>query len=205
MDNCRTQRDEHGRASGRHSWPLSRLSVAMMSVATLLLCAGARSAFAAAPPLSPSPKAVSFGTVTVGAPEVTMPLTLTNSSKSSVTIGTIAISGTGFKVVSDACSTKTIDTGDQCALSLGFAPTAAGKDSGKLSIPSNASTKPVTVTLKGAAVLPVLTLSATKLKFPSVGVGSTSALPVTLKNGTTAPISITAIAASGSYTVPSGQ
>ena len=212
--NVKNAVEQSGQVSGRpcggapasENWSRSWLC-SMLSLATLLLCVGARTALAAATPtpLSPSAKTVSFPAVTIGGPAVSMPLTFTNSTRGSVMVGTIVISGTGFKIETDACSNQTIDVGKMCTVELSFAPPTAAKDSGKLTVPTPPSAKPLTVSLKGAGVLPVLSVTPTSLSFGSVAVGASSTLPVTLKNGSAAPIDITAIVPTGEYQVPAGQ
>jgi hypothetical protein len=173
--------------------------------AVLLLCGlfAARPALANPPPLAHSPATVSFGSVTVGAPAANKTLTFTNSSTKPVMVSLIALSGTGFAIEKDTCSINTIDAGKHCTVGLSFAPPAAGNDTGTLNVPTSGGSE--SVTLKGTGVLPVLSISSTSLTFNSTKAGATSTKSVKLKDGTKAPIDITAIAPTAPYRVTAGQ
>jgi hypothetical protein len=178
---------------------------AILAVTIFLLGTCAPGVFGAAPPLTHSPASVSFGAVTVGATMTPVSVTFINSSKSSISIGAVSLSATAFKLDSDTCANQSVTSGSHCTVTVGFDPAKAGNDSGTLSVAIAGISKPLTVSLKGKAVLPVLTISPTSLKFPTVDVSSSSSLPVSLKNGSTAPIDISAITVNGQFNVPAGQ
>jgi hypothetical protein len=101
--------------------------------------------------LSVNSTSVSFGNVAVGTTS-TQSLTLSSTGTAAVTVSSATASGTGF-TVSGATFPLTLNAGQTATLSLQFAPTATGTDSGKLTIASNSSTGTSTaVSLSGTAV-----------------------------------------------------
>ncbi len=132
--------------------------------------------------LAVSPTALSFGSVNVGS-SASKSVTLTAGS-SAVTVSQANVSGAGFSV-SGLTLPVTIAAGQSVAMSVRFAPTAAGSVSGALSLVSNASTSTSTVALSGtgSAVAGTLSVSPTSLSFGSVTVGSSLSKTVTLTAG----------------------
>jgi len=98
--------------------------------------------------LSASPTSLSFGTVSVN---ISSPLTstLTNTGNSSVTISGVTTAGAGFSS-SGVPSGLILAPGQTATLTVIFDPTAAGAVTGaSVSIASNATGSPTTVTLSG--------------------------------------------------------
>ena len=132
-----------------------------------------------------------FGTTTNPARIVTA----LNTSGIPVTIGTITVSNPVFGILTDNCSGVTLqpspNAGDSCTLSLNFTASAVGSFSGTLSIPSNASNSPNTMTLSGTGLAGSINQSV-NVTFPNTIVGNTSATKtVTMSNPNPTPDQIT--------------
>jgi hypothetical protein len=93
---------------------------------------------AAAPTLTISPASLAFGNVTVNTP-TTLPVTLTSTGTSPVTINSAALTGTGY-TMSGATFPVTLNPSQAVTLDVQFDPTATGAATGQLTIQSNSST-----------------------------------------------------------------
>ncbi len=103
---------------------------------------------AANPQLKVSATTLSFGTVAVKTAK-TGSVTLTSSGTTAVTVSSASISGTGFSIVGGSFP-ATLNPNQTLTLTLQFKPTAAGSDTGKLTINSNSTTgTTATVALSG--------------------------------------------------------
>jgi hypothetical protein len=104
----------------------------------------------AATGLTVSATSLSFGDVVVDHP-ASLPLTITAGS-SPVTINSATVAGAGFSV-SNLSFPVTLSPGQMATLAVGFNPSAAGNESGELSIATDASTSgPTAVSLAGNGV-----------------------------------------------------
>jgi fibronectin type 3 domain-containing protein len=74
-----------------------------------------------------------------------------NTGNSSVTVSQIAVTGTGFSVISGVTGT-TIAAGQTAQMSVVFAPRATGSVTGRVTITSNATNSPNSVTTAGTGV-----------------------------------------------------
>jgi len=92
-----------------------------------------------------------FGTVNIGGSRA-LSATLTNTGSSSVTVSNVVISGAGFNA-SGVSSGQIIGIGQAATLTVTFAPAATGSVTGSVSVASNASNSPATISLSatGAA------------------------------------------------------
>lgn len=100
--------------------------------------------------ISVSPAALNFGSINVGA-QTTANVQVTNKGNSTVTVSTVALTGTGFSA-NGVVSGLQIGPGQSATLNVEFSPTATGAKSGTLSITSNASTPVTTISLSGSGV-----------------------------------------------------
>jgi Abnormal spindle-like microcephaly-assoc'd, ASPM-SPD-2-Hydin/Protein of unknown function (DUF1573) len=103
--------------------------------------------------LSLSTNAVSFGSVDTGTSS-TQTVTVTNTGNSNVSISQIAASGAGYSL-NGAVVPVTLTPSQKLAFSVIFSPTATGAVSGSVTIASNATGSPATITLSGSGVVPV--------------------------------------------------
>jgi len=150
--------------------------------------------------LTLSATSIAFPATIVNATSDAQVVTLTNSGSASVTISSIALSGTNAASFLDLnnCG-ATLGAGASCGLFVAFHPTAAGADTATLSVTDTATGSPQKVTLSGTgSAAPSVKLSATSIAFPTTAHGSTSeAQAVTLTNTGTATLTLTSITLTG--------
>jgi Abnormal spindle-like microcephaly-assoc'd, ASPM-SPD-2-Hydin len=120
-------------------------------------------------------------------------VTLTNTGNATLNISAVAI--TGDFAQSNTCGTQVL-AGNNCAITVGFMPTAKNSRTGILQLTDNAANNPQRVTLTGTGLS--IALSPTALNFGSVLVGQTSApQPVTISNVGNVSVNLTGFAISG--------
>jgi Putative Ig domain/Abnormal spindle-like microcephaly-assoc'd, ASPM-SPD-2-Hydin/Immunoglobulin I-set domain len=101
--------------------------------------------------LSSSASSLSFANVNVGSTS-TQAVTLTNSGGSNVSIFNVAISGAGFSV-NGISSGLILSPGASVTMNIIFAPAASGSVTGSVTITSNASNSPLTISFSGTGVI----------------------------------------------------
>jgi hypothetical protein len=143
----------------------------------------------AQPSLSANPSALNFGSLVTGT-SASQTITLSNTGSAAVTISQAGISGTGY-TMSGSALPMTLAAGASTSLSVKFAPTAAGSDSGSVTVTSNTPNSPTLVALNGTATAPVahsVTLSWVASTSSVVGYnvyrGSVSGGPYAMLNAT---------------------
>ena len=107
----------------------------------------------AAGQLTASPMKLNYGNVTVGSSNI-LPVTLTNTGGSSVSISNVILSGAGLSI-GGASSGLILAAGSSATLNVTFAPSAAGALNGSVTVTSSATNSTVTLSLSGTAVQPV--------------------------------------------------
>jgi len=90
---------------------------------------------------SVSPSSLSFGPVVAGG-TVDQDVTVSNSGPGTLTVSDDSTSGAGFSVASDGCAESPVAPGSQCTIEVQYAPTAAGTNTGQLTVTSNATGSP---------------------------------------------------------------
>jgi len=176
--------------------------------------------------LNASSTSLSFGSVNLGS-NSTQNVSLTNAGNSTVTISSVTAAGAGFGT-SGVSSGLAIAAGQSATLSVTFTPAAAGSASGTVSVASNATNSPITITTTGTGVQPVqhsVTLSWTASTSTVVGynvfrsttsggpytlltsspVASTTYTDSTVQAGVTYFYVVTAVDSSGNESVYSNQ
>ena len=157
------------------------------------------------PVLTMNPASLSFGAVTVGT-KSSLPVTLSNTGGSDLTISLFTQSGAPFGV-SGIATPKTIPSGQSATMNVTYAPSSAGSNSGSVVITSNDSKSPATILLSGTATTAPfgqLTLSPASLNFGNVAVGGNSTLTSTLTNSGQAAANISQVNVTGSGFTVSG-
>lgn len=137
---------------------------------------------ATVPNISASPTSNNFGSGYVNTTSAPQTITITNSS-SQLLIGTVTLSGASmadFVKTADACSGQILDANVSCTVQVAFSPKSVGAKSASLNIPSNAPNSPLTVTLSGNGVNPLLTVTRT-----GTGDGTITSTPTGLTCGST--------------------
>lgn len=153
--------------------------------------------------LSPSVTSLSFGNVLVGSASGSQSISLSNTGNSSVTISQVTVSGAGF-TASGITTPLTLAAGQSAALSAIYSPTAAGSIAGSISVVSNATNSPATITLSGTGIQPQISVVPTSVAFGSVAVGSSTSQTMSIQNSGTAPLSVTQATASSAGFAVSG-
>jgi hypothetical protein len=97
--------------------------------------------------LSFNVSSLSFGNVNVGS-NTSLPATLTNTGNSNVTISSANTTGAGF-TVSGVSSGESLSPNQSIPVTVQFAPSAAGAVNGNLTIVSNATNSPTSISLSG--------------------------------------------------------
>jgi hypothetical protein len=96
--------------------------------------------------LSSNPSSLSFGNVSMGS-SGNLTVTLTNSGNSSVTVSNVGIAGSGF--APSGVSTGQILAPGTTTMSVAFTPAEAASVTGTVTITSNATNSPTTISLSG--------------------------------------------------------
>ncbi len=156
------------------------------------------------PSISTNPTSVSFGNVTIGAPN-SQTVLIQNSGGAALTISQATASGTGFSM-SGLTVPATIAAGGSTTFNVIFSPASAGAASGSVSLVSNAAGSPTALPLSGTGVSSTMSLSASSnnLIFGSVAMGSSSTQPVTLTNNGNSTVTIGTVSATGAGFSASG-
>jgi centrosomal CEP192-like protein/ASPM-SPD-2-Hydin domain-containing protein len=121
--------------------------------------------------LGVSATSIGFGSVNVNSP-ASQTLTLSSTGSSAVTVSAATVAGAGF-TVSGATFPMTINPNSTATLTVQFDPTAAGADTGSLTLTSNSTSGTSTlISLTGTGV-PILSgLSCSKGSITGVGTDS---------------------------------
>ena len=102
---------------------------------------------AAAPIAQVTPGVLAYGNVASGQPS-TLSTTVTNTGTAPLVVGNPTITGTGasgYSITANTCTT--VAPGANCSISVKYAPTALGSQTGSLVIPHNAGSGSTTVSL----------------------------------------------------------
>ncbi len=176
-----------------------------------------------APLLQVSPSSLTFGTVIIGSPGPSQPVTLTNASSRAVTISSIVTSNVGAIYFSSQCPTV-LQPNAACTVSVSFAPQHPGPRSETVTITDTAANSPQVVSIAGTGIIaptptptappavtptaiatptpiatpmPVLQVTPMSLGFGTVTIGSSPVpQPVMLSNTSSTAVSISNITTS---------
>ncbi len=148
-------------------------------------------------PVALSSSSLAFGNVLTGTSKTLAAVKLTNQMSVALTGLNIVASGAPFSQV-NTCGT-TLAAGAHCTITMTFSPTAAGTQTGNVTITDSAPSSPQIIALKGTGVLPV-TLLPMSLAFGQVTVGTSSAPKIsTVTNNEKVSIGITSILLTGAH------
>ncbi len=100
--------------------------------------------------LNPGQASLNFSTVNIGSSS-SLPVTFTNAGNSNVTVSNVAISGAGY-TASGVQAGQILTPGQVATLNVTFTPATAMLIPGSVTVTSNASNSPGTVTLSGTGV-----------------------------------------------------
>lgn len=198
----------------------SKPSLARLAALLLLLCAtlsisGCIGLTGAAKPanspstpaaaaISVSPAAVNFGSVAVGG-TVSQSVTISNSGGSALSVTQISTTASGF-TITGVSFPLTIAAGQQSIFTIVFTPQTKGALTGNVSVASNASSSPSTVSISGTGVAAaaLLNASAASLSFGNVSAGASSTQSVILTNAGNSNVTISGVSVAGANFAASG-
>jgi hypothetical protein len=101
--------------------------------------------------LTPSTTSLNFSNVKVGG-NGSLAVNFTNSGSSNITVSNVTISGAGF-TASGVSNGQIITPGQMVTLNVTFAPAATGSVTGSVTVASNASNSPASISLSGTGVV----------------------------------------------------
>ena len=163
----------------------------------------ATNSFTVAPPAAPAialvPTSLDLGTVTVGS-SATLTTDIQNTGTADLNVTEIArATGTSTEFAFSPPAPITVAPGGSQTLTVTYAPTDAGTDSGSLVITSNASTSPISLALTGTGNIPPpappdINLNPAGLQFATVTVGDVATLTTQIQNVGVADLTVTTIA-----------
>ena len=203
-------------AAAAHSDSMSKkyISVAVLVLlAIAILSISGCSGIASAPgnsssngaaTISVAPASIRFGSVPLTS-TASQSVTIMNGGGSNLIVTQVNTSAVGVTITGVSLP-LTIGAGKQFTFNVIFSPKAAGTLSGDISVMSDASSSPSTVSLSGIgmAATAVLTASTSSLSFGNVVVGNNSTLPVTLTNAGNSNVTVSTVGVSGASYTESG-
>ncbi|WP_307846618.1 choice-of-anchor D domain-containing protein [Actinospica durhamensis] len=133
------------------------------------------SGVAPGPVLAANPASLAFPATIQGSTASSQAVTITNSGTSAATVSGVSVSGAFAQT--NNCSS--IAVGGSCTVNVTFTPTAAGTNSGTLTVASNANNSPLTVALSGSGIGATTNIA---LQATMTGSSSASGYPATNTN-----------------------
>lgn len=154
---------------------------------------------ATAPVIAVNPTSLVFGNVRIGMIS-TLQAAITNTGNATLTVSSLTTSGTAeFALTNAPALPFNVPAAGSTVVTVRYAPTNLGSDSGTLAIGSNDSAHPtLNVALSGTGIAPSLTVTPTALDFGAIQQGLTTNLIVTLGNTGTANCTVSGLTKSGS-------
>jgi hypothetical protein len=220
MDNKNIHATSSGAAILASRKTSNKRSLARMSALLLLLCAtlsisgcigltgaakpaSTSSTTPSGPAISVSPTSVSFGSVAVGG-TVSQSVTISNSGDASLTVTQASTTASGFSIT--GALPMTVAAGKQATFSVVFAPKSTGAVNGSISVVSDASATPNTVSVSGTGVAAaaLLNSSAPSLSFGNVTTNTSSSQNITLTNAGNSNVTISGVTVTGAKFSASG-
>ncbi|MGC2639586.1 MAG: choice-of-anchor D domain-containing protein [Acidobacteriaceae bacterium] len=157
--------------------------------------------------LAVSSTSLDFGSVPVGS-AANAAVSLSNDGSAPLQITKVAVTGSTFLVTGGSSMPITINPGYAYSVTVQFAPTTAGADTGTLTITANSAATPVAVALSGDGQAkeagPALTLATTTLSFGNVLLNTPETQSVTLTSSGSDPLVVNAVTLTGAGFTVSG-
>jgi hypothetical protein len=147
-------------------------------------------------PTTLTPVSLGFGNVLVNKTSSVRTATLTNRQRIALNVFSIVVPAGGFAIdPSTTCPNPgSLAASTSCTIAVTLTPTAPNPVSGQLTLTTDASNSPQTVSLSGTGI-PLTTLSATSLSFGNVVINEKSAIQgFTLTNNQTTSLNIASLA-----------
>jgi len=203
----------HADSAGKKVIPAAALALLLSSLLSISGCVGLTGASKTgsgqqstqgAAKISVVPAAVSFGSVALGG-VASQSVTISNGGGSSLTITQASTTAAGV-TITGVTLPLTVEAGKRATFNIVFSPKKAGAISGNVSVMSDASASPTTVSLSGTGTTAteLLALSSSTMSFGSVAIGQASALAATLKNDGNSSVTVSKVSVSGASYSMSG-
>jgi hypothetical protein len=152
--------------------------------------------------LSVSPASLSFGNLATGS-TAAQNVTISNTGNSSVSVSQISATGTGFST-SGITLPLSLAAGQSTSFGVSFAPTSAGSLSGSVSVVSNATNSPATISLSGTGIQPQISVTPSSVTFGNISVAATATQTISIRNPGTATLTVTQASIAGTGFTSSG-
>jgi Abnormal spindle-like microcephaly-assoc'd, ASPM-SPD-2-Hydin/Protein of unknown function (DUF1573) len=152
--------------------------------------------------LTPNSTSVTFGNVSVGS-TASQTVTVNNTGTATVNIASATISGAGFTVISGSGAVS-VPVGQSGSVQVQFAPTSDVASTGTLTVTSDASNSPLSVSLSGTGTEAIMQMSPATLNFSNVQMGQSSTQSVTVTNGGNSNLVVNSAVISGTGFTMSG-
>jgi len=146
---------------------------------------------------------LSFGSLSLGQPSGPQTLTILSNGGQALSLNSFAFAGTNpgdFSITSSTCNLPSALTpGQSCSVLISFTPSAAGARTAAFTITDNASPSMESVQLSGTGLnpAPAVTLIPGSLAFGTITQGTSTSLPITVKNSGNATLHISGVAVAG--------
>jgi len=154
--------------------------------------------------ISLAPASINFGSVSLGS-TASQSVTISNGGGSNLTITKASATAAGV-TIRGVSLPLVIAAGKQATFDVVFTPKTAGALAGQISVASDISSNPSTVSLSGTALAATALLSAStsNLSFGNVAVGKSGTLSVTLTNAGNSDLTVSRMTISGAPYSTSG-
>jgi hypothetical protein len=155
----------------------------------------------AAPSMTLNPVSVAFGSQQVGTESAPATVTVTNNGNATLTVTSVVASAQFAET--DTCVGTPVAAAGSCTVSVSFAPSAVGTQTGVLTVYGNVPGGQATAALSGVGTAPAsIVLSPLKLSFAPTLVGQTTAAQnVTVSNTGGNAATVQSIGATGDFAV----
>lgn len=125
-----------------------------------------------------SPAPLTFAPTVFGQTSATQTTTLTNNSTAATKISSNAVASAGYTITASTCTSNAqLAVGGTCTVTVAFAPTAIGTQTGTVSVTDDIGTQTATLSGVGLLVNPAITT------FPAEMIGNTESATVTFNFG----------------------
>jgi hypothetical protein len=150
--------------------------------------------------VSLTPSSLAFGNQPIGTTSLPQTLTLSNLGTSTLSVGTIRITGNPGFSETDNCGGG-VAAGSSCSIMVVFSPTSAGSKTALLSVSYQGLGSPASASLSGTGVnAATVSLTPSSLTFPTELIGTVSpAQTVTLTNTGTLTVTVSSILTTGAF------
>ncbi len=152
--------------------------------------------FVPVPIATVSPASLIFATA-LGTTSASQAVTVTNTGAADLTVTGVTVTGANASDFAATNGCATVAPGGSCQVTVTFTPATTGTHTATLGIADNDPSSSPTVSLSGAAVIPIASVSPASISFANTIVGQASSVPVTVTNTGTANLVVGTFAVSG--------